>query len=250
MADTRLSTRISEVGLDALEEQSEPVGTITRATARTRMPDTRMSEVGLETLDEVELAPTASASQHTLQSSRSATPGDQAPEQDAKREAGTPHVPREREAWSSWLFNENGSLRAKAVLAAGTMVLLLVMVAMMIQNTNPLDSDPFKGRAAPFSGVFFGVGIAAFCAYNYYRYGQTREAITRSLLPTSAAPSSSSSRRARAHPRDAAQVQNDRVRRRSRPATNVQADLNATTLQFAFPRKSAPVRATGISCER
>ena len=98
MADTRLSTRISEVGLDALEEQSEPVGTITRATARTRMPDTRMSEVGLETLDEVELAPTASASQHTLQSSRSATPGDQAPEQDAKREAGTPHVPRERAA--------------------------------------------------------------------------------------------------------------------------------------------------------
>jgi len=174
------------------------VGRRAPATARTRMPDTRMSEVGLETLDEVELAPTASASQHTLQSSRSATPGDQAPEQDAKREAGTPHVPREREAWSSWLFNENGSLRAKAVLAAGTMVLLLVMVAMMIQNTNPLDSDPFKGRAAPFSGVFFGVGIAAFCAYNYYRYGQTREAITRSLLPTSAAPSSSSSRRARA----------------------------------------------------
>ena len=59
-----------------------------------------------------------------------------------------------------------------------------------------------------------------------------------------------SSRRARAHPRDASQVQNDRVRRRSRPATNVQADLNASTLQFAFPRKSAPVRATGISCER
>ena len=95
--------------------------------------------------------------------------------------AGERQVPGEE--WSQLVFNENGSLRPRAVAAAGTVVLLIVMGSLMIKNTSTIDSDPLTGKAKPFASTFLAVGIAAFCVYNYFKWRQMRIAENSGALP-------------------------------------------------------------------